>query len=80
MPCSYGFRPRRRAQDAIEEMFFYTTHYYHWVLEGDIKSCFDEIDHTALMGRVRNRVEDKRGPGVGEGVPESSASSVRTKS
>src|SRR5438067_3319843 len=25
-PCSYGFRPRRRAQDAIEEIFFYTTH------------------------------------------------------
>jgi RNA-directed DNA polymerase len=30
------------------------------VLEGDIKSCFDEIDHTALMGRVRRRVGDKR--------------------
>ena len=40
-PVSYGFRPRRRAQDAIEEIFFYTTHGYHWVLEGDIKSCFD---------------------------------------
>ena len=59
-PCSYGFRPRRRAQDAIEEIFFYTTHHYQWVLEGDIKSCFDEIDHTALMGRVRRRVGDKR--------------------
>ena len=59
-PCSYGFRPRRRAQDAIEEIFFYTTHSYEWVLEGDIKSCFDEIDHTALMGRVRDRIGDKR--------------------
>ena len=59
-PCSYGFRPRRRAQDAIEEIFFYTTHSYEWVLEGDIKSCFDEIDHTALMGRVRRRIGDKR--------------------
>jgi group II intron reverse transcriptase/maturase len=59
-PCSYGFRPRRRAQDAIEEIFFYATHYYEWVLEGDIKSCFDEIDHTALMGRVRERIGDKR--------------------
>ena len=35
-PCSYGFRPKRRAQDAIEEIFFYATHYYEWVLEGDI--------------------------------------------
>ena len=59
-PCSYGFRPKRRAQDAIEEIFFYTTHSYEWVLEGDIKSCFDEIDHTALMGRVRHRIGDKR--------------------
>ena len=59
-PCSYGFRPRRRAQDAIEEIFFYATHFYEWVLEGDIKSCFDEIDHTALMGRVRDRIGDKR--------------------
>ena len=59
-PCSYGFRPRRRAQDAIEEIFFYTTHFYEWVLEGDIKSCFDEIDHTALMDRVRHRIGDKR--------------------
>jgi len=59
-PCSYGFRPKRRAQDAIEEIFFYATHSYEWVLEGDIKSCFDEIDHTALMGRVRDRIGDKR--------------------
>jgi RNA-directed DNA polymerase len=59
-PCSYGFRPKRRAQDAIEEIFFYTTHGYEWALEGDIKSCFDEIDHTALMGRMRSRIGDKR--------------------
>ena len=59
-PCSYGFRPKRRAQDAIEEIFFYTTHFYEWVVEGDIKSCFDEIDHTALMDRVRRRIGDRR--------------------
>jgi RNA-directed DNA polymerase len=59
-PCSYGFRPKRRAQDAIEEIFFYATHSYEWVLEGDIKSCFDEINHTALMDRVRHRIGDKR--------------------
>ena len=59
-PCSYGFRPKRRAQDAIEEIFFYATHHYEWALEGDIKSCFDEISHTALMDRVRRRIGDKR--------------------
>lgn len=33
---------------------------YEWVFEADITACFDEIDHTALMGRVRRRVGDKR--------------------
>ena len=33
---------------------------YEWVLEGDITACFDEIDHTALLGRVRRRIGDKR--------------------
>lgn len=33
---------------------------YEWVVEGDIKACFDEISHPALMGRVRARVGDKR--------------------
>ena len=59
-PCSYGFRPRRRAQDAIAEIHHFTTRSYEWVLEGDIKACFDEIDHTALLGRVRDRIGDKR--------------------
>jgi len=59
-PCSYGFRPKRRAQDAITEIHFYTTRSYEWVVEGDITACFDEIDHTALMGRVRDRIGDKR--------------------
>ena len=61
-PCSYGFRPKRRAQDAVAEIFYLTTgpRNYEWVLEGDIKACFDEIDHTALMDRVRRRVGDKR--------------------
>jgi len=61
-PCSYGFRPRRRAQDAIAEIHFLAspTRNYEWVFEADITACFDEIDHTALMARVRGRVADKR--------------------
>ncbi len=61
-PCSYGFRPRRRAQDAIAEIHFLAspTRNYEWVFEGDITACFDEIDHTALMQRVRRRIGDKR--------------------
>ncbi len=59
-PCSYGFRPGRRAHDAIAEIHHFSSRSYEWVLEGDITACFDEIDHTALMDRVRNRVGDKR--------------------
>lgn len=59
-PCSYGFRPRRRAQDAIAEIHQFSSRSYEWVLEGDIEACFDNIDHAALLGRVRRRVGDKR--------------------
>ena len=61
-PSSYGFRPRRRAQDAIAEIHYLAspTRSYEWVFEADIAACFDEIDHTALMGRVRARISDKR--------------------
>ncbi len=59
-PCSYGFRPKRRAHDAVAEVRHLTSHSYEWVVEGDIKACFDEISHPALMDRVRERVGDKR--------------------
>ena len=59
-PCSYGFRPKRRAQDAIAEIHHFTTRSYEWILEGDIKACFDEIDHAALLDRVKDRIGDKR--------------------
>jgi len=60
LPCSYGFRPRRRTHDAVAEVRHLTSHSYEWVVEGDIKACFDEISHPALMDRVRERVGDKR--------------------
>ena len=61
-PCSYGFRPNRRAQDAISEIHLFASRpsNYQWVLECDIKACFDEISHTALMNRLRARIKDKR--------------------
>jgi len=59
-PCSYGFRPRRRAHDAVAEVRYLAARSYEWVVEGDIKACFDEISHCALLDRVRARVGDKR--------------------
>jgi RNA-directed DNA polymerase len=52
-PVSYGFRPKRRAQDAIAEIQFYGTHGYRWVLDADIQACLDAWSHCScrcLMG------------------------------
>ena len=56
-PCSYGFRPRRRAQDAIAEIHYLGSpaRNYEWVFEADITACFDEISHSALQERVRRQ-------------------------
>jgi len=59
-PVSYGFRPNRRAHDAIAEIHQFGTHGYRWVLDADIEACFDQISHTGLLDRVRARVKDKR--------------------
>jgi RNA-directed DNA polymerase len=60
LPCSYGFRPGRRAHDAIAEARYLATRSYEWIVEGDITACFDEIAHPALMDRLRKRIADKR--------------------
>jgi RNA-directed DNA polymerase len=60
LPCSYGFRPGRRAHDAIAEARYLAARSYEWIVEGDITACFDEISHPALMDRLRGRIADKR--------------------
>ena len=45
LSVSYGFRPNRRAHDAIAEIHHFGTHGYEWVLDADIEACFDRIDH-----------------------------------
>jgi RNA-directed DNA polymerase len=61
-PTSYGFRPGRRAQDAIEEVrhFINPPACYEWVIEGDVENCFGSIHHGLLLAELRRRVTDKR--------------------
>ena len=61
-PTSYGYRPARRAQDAITEITRYINppSSYNYVVEGDIEGCFDNIDHGVLMQQVRNRIGDRK--------------------
>ena len=59
-PSSYGYRPGRRAQDAIAEIHHFTSRSYEWVVEGDITACFDNVDHQVLMGLVAERITDRK--------------------
>jgi len=51
---SYGFREGRRCADALEQIFTCLAKKTsaHWVLEGDIKACFDEISHDWLLRNI----------------------------
>jgi group II intron reverse transcriptase/maturase len=57
---SFGFRPKRSAHQALEAIRVAANGGADWVLDADIASCFDEIDHEALMGRVERRVIDRQ--------------------
>ena len=69
---SYGFRPGRGCHAALEHIRMAIRPRakasdgrrqrapYQWVIEGDIKGCFDHIDHRLLMQRVRMRIGDRK--------------------
>jgi len=59
---SYAYRPGRRAQDAIAEIYHFAKPHsgYSWVVEGDIRACFDNVDHQILMSRLRRRITDRK--------------------
>ncbi len=57
---SYGFRPRRSALDAVERARSHIRAGHRWVVDLDIDSFFDRVNHDVLMARVARRVKDKR--------------------
>jgi RNA-directed DNA polymerase len=57
---SHGFRPQRSAQDAVREAQGYITSGKTWVVDIDLKSFFDQVDHDILMRLVSQKVKDKR--------------------
>jgi RNA-directed DNA polymerase len=57
---SYGFRANRSAQDAIRAAQGYIKAGKTWVVDIDLKSFFDEVNHDRLMHRVGQKVRDKR--------------------
>jgi len=57
---SYGFRPGRRAQQAMEQAQAYVQVGYEWVVDIDLEKFFDRVNHDMLMARVARVVKDKR--------------------
>lgn len=60
LEVSYGFRPGRSAHQALEAVRVAANRGAMWVLDADIASCFDEIDHDALLAQVARRVSDRK--------------------
>jgi len=57
---SYGFRPGRRAHDAVRRAQGYVQAGRRWVVDVDLEKFFDRVNHDILMGRLAKRIEDKR--------------------
>ena len=60
VPVSYGFRPGKSAHGAVQVMQLCMDQGYRWVVEVDLDSFFDRVDHDRLMARVARKVDDRR--------------------
>lgn len=60
MECSFGFRPNRSALGAIRKVEEYFKEGYQWVVEVDIKSFFDTVEHEKLIDLVAEEIADGR--------------------
>jgi group II intron reverse transcriptase/maturase len=59
MPCSFGFRPRRSAHDALQVLIDESWKGRLWVLESDVANCFEAIPHSGLMSAIEERITDR---------------------
>jgi group II intron reverse transcriptase/maturase len=57
---SHGFRPGRRAHDAVCKAHQYIQDGRRWVVDVDLEKFFDRVNHDVLMGKLHNRVGDQR--------------------
>jgi group II intron reverse transcriptase/maturase len=57
---SHGFRPGRRAHDAVRKAQQYIQEGRRWVVDVDLEKFFDRVNHDVLMGKLENRIDDRR--------------------
>ncbi|MEA2232905.1 MAG: RNA-directed polymerase [Solirubrobacteraceae bacterium] len=60
LACSFGFRPRRSAHDALQVLIDEAWRGQRWVVETDIASCFEAIPHDGLMAAIEERIVDRK--------------------
>lgn len=60
LDCSFGFREGRSAQDAVTRVVEARQRGLRWLVDGDIKDCFERIDHARLLRALRTEVHDAR--------------------
>jgi RNA-directed DNA polymerase len=60
LACSFGFRPKRSAHDALQVLIDEAWRGQRWVVETDIASCFEAIPHDGLMAAIEERVVDRK--------------------
>lgn len=60
LDCSYGFRPKRSATQALERIRLCGGQGHRFVVDGDIKAYFDSIDQGLLMDRLKRRISDRK--------------------
>ena len=60
LDCSFGFRPRRAAQDGLQVVVDEAWQGRRWVVETDIADCFSAIPHSGLMSAVKERICDRK--------------------
>ena len=59
LPVSHGFRPKRSCHTALKSLKM-EFNGMRWFVEGDIKGCFDNIDHSVLVGLIHSKIKDAR--------------------
>lgn len=60
LPCSFGFRPGTSIEQAVSYVHDLRQHGERWVVDGDIATCFDSMDHDILMHRLQIKIRDQR--------------------
>jgi RNA-directed DNA polymerase len=68
LDCSFGFRPRRSAHDALQVLIDESWKGRRWVVETDIANCFEAIPHAGLMQAIEERVCDRAILGLVRGM------------